>query len=155
MHAPTIAAVAAFGVGLVATLVLAAWLTPRTWWRRPNARALAVLVAGTFGIGSGLLWWFGPAAPAMAAAPANQAMLAAEEVPAAVAYRAYDDLNLRTGTGVSAQRVAVVPAGAPVTLSGARKGDWWEVSAHVGGREVRGWVSSLWLRRVDERVRTP
>jgi hypothetical protein len=153
MHAPAIGTVAAFGVGLVATLVLAARLTPRGWWRRPNACALAVLAAGTFGIGSALLWWFEAAAPANAAPP-NLAAAAAGMVPVAVAYRAYDDLNLRTGTGVSAQRVAVVPAGAPVTPTGARKGDWWEVGAQVGGREVRGWVSSLWLRREDERVST-
>jgi hypothetical protein len=132
-------------VGLVATLVLAAWLTPRAWWRRPNACALAVLAGGTFAIGSALLWWLGPAAP-----PARLAALQAVAVPSPVGYRAYDDLNLRAGTGVSAQRVAVVPAGAPVTPTGARKGDWWEVSARVAGREVRGWASSLWLRREDE-----
>jgi uncharacterized protein YraI len=106
-----------------------------------------VLAGGTFAIGSALSWWFAPAAPA-----ARLAALPAGLAPAAPGYRAYDDLNLRTGTGVSAQRVAVVPAGAPVTPTGARKGDWWEVSARVGGREVRGWASSLWLRREDEGV---
>jgi hypothetical protein len=151
MHAPTITAVCAFGAGLLATLVLAAGLTPRAWWRRPNACALAVLAGGTFAIGSALSWWFAPAALAarLAALPAE---MLAPAAPAAPRYRAYDDLNLRTGTGVSAQRVAVVPAGAPVTPTGARKGDWWEVSARVGGREVRGWASSLWLRREDEGV---
>jgi hypothetical protein len=51
---------------------------------------------------------------------------------------------------VFARRVAVVPIGASVTATGERKGDWWQVSARVDGREVRGWVSSLWLRRPEE-----
>lgn len=32
---------------LLLTLVLAAFLTPRHWWRRANARALAVVAGGT------------------------------------------------------------------------------------------------------------
>ena len=36
---------------LAATLVLAAWCTPRAWWRRPNLRALAVVAGGTLGFG--------------------------------------------------------------------------------------------------------
>jgi hypothetical protein len=37
-----------------------------------------------------------------------------------------------------------------VTATGARDGDWWQVSAKVGGKPVSGWVSSLWLRRAEE-----
>jgi uncharacterized protein YgiM (DUF1202 family) len=136
----------AFIVALVATLVLAAWLTPRRWWRRANARALAVLCLGTFGIGSALLWWMEPTA---AAAPPAASAIAMPR-PGARTYRAYDDLNLRDGTGVSARRVAVVPAGSSVTATGERQGDWWQVSARVDGRAVRGWVSSLWLRQPEE-----
>jgi uncharacterized protein YgiM (DUF1202 family) len=147
MSSPLLHTAAAFALALVATLVLAAWLTPRAWWRRANVRALAFLCAGTFGIGALLLWVLEPAPVAHAATlPA----IAPEPLPAASDYRAYDDLNLRDGTGVSAKRVAVVPAGASVTATGERKGDWWQVSARVDGREVRGWVSSLWLRRPDE-----
>ncbi|MDB5754006.1 MAG: bacterial domain protein, partial [Massilia sp.] len=47
--------IGAFAVGLALTLVLAAFLTPAHWWRRPNLRALAILAAGTWGIGSLLL----------------------------------------------------------------------------------------------------
>jgi hypothetical protein len=142
---------AAFGAGLVATLVGAAWLTPRSWWRRANARALAVLAGGTFGIGTVLLWCLSEAAPA-SANPRQAAAAAADDVPVAGAtYRTFDNLNLRESTGINARRVAVVPEGAGVTATGARAGDWWEISAHVDGREVRGWASSLWLRRVDER----
>ncbi|MFL6675306.1 MAG: SH3 domain-containing protein [Massilia sp.] len=134
---------AVFCAALVATLILAAWLTPHGWWRRPNARALAVLVVGTVGIGSGLLRLFD-------APPAHAAQLANAAGALGSSYRAYDDLNLRTGTGVSARRVAVVPAGAAVTPTGVRSGDWWEVSVRVDGRAQRGWVSSLWLRKQNE-----
>jgi hypothetical protein len=44
-----------------------------------------------------------------------------------------------------------VPAGATVTTTGARDGDWWQVRATFGGAApVEGWVSSLWLRRAEE-----
>jgi uncharacterized protein YgiM (DUF1202 family) len=141
--------VLAFAAALVVTLVLAAWLTPRAWWRRANARALAVLAVGTFGIGTALLWLLDGAGAAHAAS-APAAVAATPRAPLAGTYHAWDDLNLRDGTGVSARRVAVVPAGARVHATGQRKGDWWQVSASVDGREVRGWVSSLWLRRADE-----
>ncbi|MTV56510.1 SH3 domain-containing protein, partial [Massilia buxea] len=38
----------AYLLALAITLVLAAFLTPRRWWRRPTARGLAVLGAGTW-----------------------------------------------------------------------------------------------------------
>jgi uncharacterized protein YraI len=62
-------------------------------------------------------------------------------------------LNLRAASGTGARRIGVVPAGATVTTTGARDGDWWQVSAMVGGKEANGWVSSLWLRRADEHHR--
>jgi uncharacterized protein YgiM (DUF1202 family) len=146
MGSPILLTAGAFVVAIVATLVLAAWLTPRAWWRRANARALAVLCAGTFGIGSALLWLAGPTA----ASARPSAAVRAEPQSTTHVYRAWDDLNLRDGTGVSARRVAVVPSGASVTATGQRQGDWWQVSARVDGHEVRGWVSSLWLRRPEE-----
>jgi hypothetical protein len=143
--------IAAFAIGLAVTLVLAAYLTPGRWWKRPNARALAVLVAGTWGVGSLLLWL--TQSPAMATTPAASGIAAVHPAPAAAGrtYHVFEDLNLRAGSGVSAKRVAVVPEGATVTATGARDGDWWEVRTRAGGKEVTGWVSSLWLRRADER----
>jgi hypothetical protein len=142
--------IGAFAIGLTVTLALAAFLTPRSWWRRPNVRALAVLAAGTWAIGSLLLWL----APAMAmATPPATAGIAAIRPAALTAgrtYHVFEDLNLRTASGTSARRIAVVPPGAMVSATGAREGDWWEVSAQVGGQRVTGWVSSLWLRRSDE-----
>jgi uncharacterized protein YgiM (DUF1202 family) len=144
MHSHLSLTLLAYGAALVATLIVAAWATPRAWWRRPNARALAVLAAGTFGIGAALLWMLERPNVAHAAnLPVAAPTLAAN-------YRAWDDLNLRDGTGVSSRRVAVVPAGARVTATGERRGDWWLVSARVDGVERRGWVSSLWLRRPEE-----
>jgi len=126
---------------LAATLVLAAWCTPRAWWRRPNLRALAVVAGGTLGLGllfSALL----PPAPVPAAT-------AAIRPTAGARYRVVDDLNLREDRGVRAVRMRVLPAGTVVCTTGATDGDWWRV--RVEGSGVEGWASSLWLRRTDER----
>lgn len=151
MHNLNYLAVAAFGAAFVVTLVLAAFLTPRSWWKRPNVRALSVMVIGTWAIGTlltGLVQ-----APAIAASTLHTGSVSpvAGIAPAGgVAYRAYDDLNIRAGKGVGARRLAVVPAGAVVTATGVRDGDWWQVRARVDGKTVEGWSSSLWLRRADE-----
>ena len=141
----TLTAFACYGAALVLTLALAAWLTPRVWWRRPNARALAVLVAGTGAIGTAC-WW--GAAPPASAPP--QAALHQDAPRAGGNYRVADALNLRAAAGVDAARLAVLPAGAVVTATGAQNGDWWEVRAERGGAVHAGWASSLWLRRADE-----
>lgn len=143
-------AIGAFAVGLVVTLVLAAFLTPRTWWRRANARAFAVLAGGTVALGSALLWLLQPAATAQAAPLAAHVQPVADEPGAGAVYRVWDALNLRESRSVGARRVGVVPAGAAVTTTGRSVGDWWEVSARIDNRPVRGWASSLWLRRTDE-----
>jgi len=150
MHALNTTAWAAFGAGLVATLVLAALLTPHGWWRRPNLRALAILALGTWGIGSLLLAWL--PASALAATPGAQAIARpAPMLPGAgVRYRVADDLNLRSAKGTGARRLAVVPAGTVVTATGLRDGDWWQLRARLAGKDVAGWSSSLWLRRADE-----
>jgi hypothetical protein len=142
--------IGAFVIGLVVTLVLAAFLTPARWWQRPNVRALAVLVIGTWGIGSMLLW-LAPK-PAMAATPVVAGIAAIRPVALSAerSYQVFEDLNLRAGSGTSARRVAVVPVGASVTPTGVREGDWWEVRTKIGGKQFSGWVSSLWLRRSDE-----
>ncbi|MES2152016.1 MAG: SH3 domain-containing protein [Pseudomonadota bacterium] len=133
----------AYAAALVITLVLAAFLTPAHWWRRANARAAALLVVGTWGIG-GLI---------------SGVLVQPQKVEGATlfhptgSFRVYQDLNLRAASGTAALRVAVVPAGALVTSTGAHEGDWWELSASVDGKPVRGWASSLWLRRPDERRR--
>lgn len=139
----------AYAAGLAATLVLAAFLTPRTWWRRANLRAAAVLTLGTLLIGGSLAWLFAPvqARPAIVAT----ASLPPDAAPeAGKHYRVHDHLNLRSGRGVGAMRLGVVPAGATVIATGVRQGDWWEVTAHIDGQQVSGWASSLWLRRTDE-----
>jgi hypothetical protein len=155
---------AAYLLGLLATLVLAAWLTPRHWWRRPNARALFVLVAGAWGLGSLILPLLRTqmplARPALLAAqlppaithpPAAipEAFLAAAPV-AGQEYRVWRHVNLRAGAGTGTARIAVVPAGASIVPTGARQGDWWEIRTVVNGERKTGWASSLWLRRPDE-----
>ncbi len=143
--------VAAYAVGLAATLVLAAFLTPRDWWRRANLRAATVLAVGTVAIGATLAWLFVPAVPALARPSAALAPVPPQRAPAPGArYRVHDHLNLRKARGVGSVRLAVVPAGATVVASGEHEGDWWEVSARIDGQEFRGWASSLWLRRIDE-----
>jgi len=144
-------ALACFGAALVLTLVAAAWLTPRLWWKRANARALAVLVVGTAAIGSAL-WWFAAPAPAEATQAEAAPLLAShQELPLpGRSYRVADALNLRTSVGVGAARLTVLPAGAIVTATGVQDGDWWQVRAEVKGEAREGWASSLWLRRADE-----
>lgn len=132
--------VAAYGLGLLLTLVLASVLTPARWWRRPNACAAAVVVAGTWGIGALL------AGALHGANPQPLAMHA----PSETHYQVFRALNLRDGTGTSAKRLAIVPAGAIVAATGMRNGDWWQVRVKVRGAQVTGWASSLWLRRADE-----
>jgi hypothetical protein len=127
--------------------MLAACCTPRAWWRRPNARALSVLVLGTGLIGGALWAWLAPRAPLSASAPVRAALA----VPAAGhSYRVADALNLRAAHGVGAQRVLVLPPGSIVQATGQRDGDWWQVTARADGRRFEGWASSLWLRRADE-----
>lgn len=142
---------AAYAAGLAATLVLAAFLTPRAWWRRANLQAATVLAAGTVAIGATLAWLFVPAAPVQARPLAAIADLPPRGAPGAgMRYRVHDHLNLRSARGTGSVRIGVVPAGATVIATGACEGDWWEVSARLDGQEVRGWASSLWLRRTDE-----
>jgi hypothetical protein len=147
---------AAYAMALVLTLCACAWLTPRAWWRRPNARALGVLGVGAAAGGTLLLAMFG--APAHAPQPVQSAQAqeaAGIDVPVAGArYRVRDALNLRVAGVVGAERLLVVPAGARVEATGRRAGDWWQVRATVDGEEIEGWASSLWLRRADERFIT-
>jgi hypothetical protein len=141
--------------GLVLTLVLAARLTPRGWWRRPNLRALAVLGGGTLAFGAlfAALFGTGAAAPRVAA-PVQAPLLAAATLPeapmAGAAYRVVDELNLRSERSVGGRRLAVLPAGTLVAATGAAHGDWWQVRTTAGGQAIEGWASSLWLRRADE-----
>jgi hypothetical protein len=126
---------------LAATLVLAAWCTPRAWWRRPNLRALAVVAGGTLGVG--LLF-----STLLPAAPEPVAVAVAAGPAAGARYLVVDDLNLREDRGVGATRMRVLRAGTVVSATGATDGDWWRVRVEGG---VEGWASSLWLRRTDER----
>jgi hypothetical protein len=136
------------GAALLLTLVLAARCTPRGWWRRPNARALAVLVLGT-GLIGGVLWsFFAPVEAALAAAMPAPAPPSLPD--AGRSYRVADALNLRAARGVGARRVLVLPAGSLVRATGKREGDWWQVTAQADGQRFEGWASSLWLRRADE-----
>ena len=146
----------AYLTGLAITLLLAAYLTPQSWWRRPNLRALTVSIAGAWGIGSLLLWCLPLPAPARPAAIARATSISAPtdgDIPALIAgqpFRVHRDLNLRAEPGVHAARLLTVPVGATVTPTGVRRGDWWQITAHQAGQDSTGWASSLWLRRSGE-----
>ncbi|AVR96556.1 SH3 domain-containing protein [Pseudoduganella armeniaca] len=136
----------AYGLALVLTLVLAAGLTPRHWWRRPTARGAALLGGGTWAFGALLL----AALPLATIDPAPAAVVQAPRTLAAgQPYRVHRDLNVRAQAGVGAARVTVIAAGAIVTPTGERDGDWWLV--RYGAQPQRlGWASSLWLRQATE-----
>jgi len=164
METAKLYAACAFAAGLAITLFLAAYLTPNQWWRRANARALLVMVVGAWGFGSLILYAVqgtrpvaagtldgatnqSPAVrPTAASAPASLP----PELIAGKPFQVHRDLNVRAAAGVHAARLTTVPAGATVTPTGVREGDWWQVTTSANGREKTGWVSSLWLRRGGE-----
>ncbi|MYM67733.1 SH3 domain-containing protein [Pseudoduganella sp. FT55W] len=164
MEAVQLHAIAAFAAGLIVTLFLAAYLTPRSWWKRPNARALFITVAGAWGFGSLILYAThapaaanthaiatgATAAPDAAARPAGGSTSLAADAIAGKPFRVHRDLNLRAAPGVQAARVIVVPAGAIVTPTGTHDGDWWQIKTVIDGHQETGWSNSLWLRRGDE-----
>src|SRR5471030_2710559 len=172
METAKLYAAGAFAAGLVITLFMAAYLTPRQWWRRPNARALLVMVVGAWGFGSLILYaahgrqagndlTIAATPDRNAEARALTAAVAARETVASAAastaaliagqpFAVHRDLNLRASAGVHSARLVTVPAGAAVTPTGARNGDWWQIKASVAGHENTGWVNSLWLRRSGE-----
>ncbi|MES2113943.1 MAG: SH3 domain-containing protein [Pseudomonadota bacterium] len=149
----------AFLAGLVLTLFLASCLTPRHWWRRPNARALLILVAGAWGFGS-IILSLAPAPHSLAQAAAlgggngsggSDGGLPAPAIAiAGQPFQVHRALHLRAAAGVAAPLLATVPPGATVTPTGARDGDWWQVRATTADGSDVGWVSSLWLRRSGE-----
>lgn len=166
---------AVYLAALAATLVLAAYCTPRNWWRRFNLRALAITLGGTLLLGHLFMQWLIPA-QARADTTSNAAMASASigrisstgaatyaqadrQAPdgagiATQPFSVHRDLNMRHAAGVDATRMLTIPAGALVTPTGIREGDWWQISACLHGKCNTGWVSSLWLRRHDEQGRT-
>jgi len=164
MHLDSYYGAAAWLGGLAITLVLASWLTPRAWWRRPTVRNLCVAGLGAWAFGSLILHFAGAPLPKLAQSglptafsPANATVSHASPgsatAPSGAAlrpFRVHRDLNLRAAASVDAPRLALVPAGASVTPTGLRSGDWWEVRTVADGAASTGWVSSLWLRRAAE-----
>jgi hypothetical protein len=148
----------AFTAGLAITLFLAAYLTPREWWRRPNLRALVITVGGAWGFGSLLLWLVPVAASDTAIAKVAAPIAAASHddadsiarLIAGQSFRTHRSLNLRSAPSVQGARLLTVPVGATVTPTGARSGDWWQITARIDGQDSTGWASSLWLRRSGE-----
>lgn len=141
----------AYLAGLAMTLFLAAYLTPRDWWRRPNLRALLISIAGAWGFGSLLLCCLPrPASAGPKVATSAPADAAIARPIAGQAFRVHRDLNLRAAPGVDAARLLTVPVGASVTPTGVQRGDWWQITARVDGHDSTGWASSLWLRRSGE-----
>lgn len=176
MHLDSYYGAAAWLGGLAITLVLASWLTPRAWWRRPTVRNLCIAGLGAWAFGSLILHFAGAPLPQLAQSglptafsPANATVSHAGPgntagAPSAVRatasavsggaalhpFRVHRDLNLRAAASVDAPRLALVPAGASVMPTGVRSGDWWEVRTVADGAASTGWVSSLWLRRTAE-----
>lgn len=163
MHPGSYYGAAAWLGGLAITLVLASWLTPRAWWRRPTVRNLCIAGLGAWAFGNLILNLAGAALPQLAQSglptafsPANAIAAPSQTGQGSAAgavlhpFRVHRDLNLRAAASVEAPRLALVPAGASVMPTGVRAGDWWEVRTVADGAVSTGWVSSLWLRRAAE-----
>lgn len=164
--------VAVYTGALLLTLVLAAYCTPRSWWRQLNLRAIAITLGGTLLFGQLLSHWL-PAAAGEAAAPVHFSPVhfapaqasarqtygtapvsglpeGCEAQTGAQAYTVHRPINLRRAASVRAERLRTLPAGSLVTPTGSSHGDWWQITACSAGRCDTGWVSSLWLRRSEE-----
>lgn len=154
----------AYLLALAMTLVLASFLTPRAWWRRPTARGLAIVGGGTCAIGALLLYAvaapplspsFGTVAhagtaPADTPTDAPMQHIAVNVPEAGRRYRVHRDLNVRSAAGVGAALQDVIRSGTIVMPTGARAGDWWQIRYDGGAGAQVGWTSSLWLRRAGE-----
>ncbi len=132
----------AIAAGALLALLSAACLTPRRWWQRPTLAAMAFLLLCGAGY-SFAVWRFAGNAHKTAQLPAfsNQAA-----TPALGYFRVQQALHLRASTATFAPLLARLPAQQLVWATGQRDGDWWQVCSELG----TGWVSSLWLRRLDE-----
>jgi hypothetical protein len=151
MNLPLPLAAAIYPAALLVTLVLAAYCTPRRWWRQLNLRAIAVTLGGTLLFAQLFSHWLLPAHAASGdSGTARQSGAAAGSTAMAQPFIVHHDLNLRYAAGVQATRMRTIPARALVTPTGPRQGDWWQISACSGGQCSTGWVSSLWLRRSEE-----
>lgn len=83
--------------------------------------------------------------PALAAVPAP----ASPKPGPQGRYHTFHRVNLREKPGVESPRLMVIPSGQEIIFDGALEGDWWRIkteSAQVG------WLSSIWVRRLDEAV---
>ncbi len=164
--------VAVYAAALLLTLVLAAYCTPRNWWRQLNLRAIAITLAGTLLFGQLLSHWLAAAAgrttapalfsparsiPAQASATPTDRAPPFSGLPDCCAplaktqsYTVHRTINLRRAASVRAERLRTLPVGTLVTPTGSSDGDWWQITACSAGRCDTGWVSSLWLRRSEE-----
>ena len=92
MHLDSYYGAAAWLGGLAITLVLASWLTPRAWWRRPTVRNLCIAGLGAWAFGSLILHFAGAPLPQLAQSglptafsPANAAATVSHAGPGSTA----------------------------------------------------------------------
>lgn len=137
-------------VGMLAIMlccVIAARLTPHTWWQRPSMLGALGLAGGSCLIGW-WLWQLSGLPPQKAATTSSTMPLATPESGSSPpfkekAYHTHHALNLRQQPGTDATLRTTLPVASIVWPTGQRQGDWWQVSSEYG----TGWVSSLWLRQ--------
>lgn len=144
-------------VGMLLMLLFLTAFTPRRWWIQPTLLGLIAIVGGGILAGGGLLAagqhfapaWFGDTLTIVSKiksdiAASNASKTAQPSVlQPGTDYRVRQTLNLRRTPGVDGELLAVLPADAVVTPTGAHHGDWWQVKAE----RQEGWLSSLWLTR--------
>lgn len=131
--------------GAVLALLSAALCTPRRWWQRPTVLGASLLLACSAAYAGGLWHWLAKTQPLSPILVAEKLTAPKPSAPREF-FRVQQALHLRSSSATRAPLLARLPANQIVQTTGLREGDWWQVCSRSG----LGWVSSLWLRRMDE-----
>lgn len=133
-------------LGMALALPSLAVLTPRRWWQRPTLLGTVLLLTCSAAYAQAILHWLAPSATP----PLVPVALTTTVTPQF--FRVQQALHLRADSATAAPLRTLLPANQIVQATGEQRGDWWQVRHCLSADSSTGvgWVSSLWLRRLDE-----